>query len=214
MAAKKKVAVGSASRQAAYTARNRAKLLVSAQQVLAEIGPSATIEQISEIAEVSPTTVYKYFENKEILFSEAMAQAWREWVIWSYNGVPPGQSLEAFVNSSRKLFWIKQTHPQFAKILQNSLGNPSSIIAATRESGIHSFRMLAEAGEISNKDLEKRHLLASWGLAGIMTAVHVTEEFSPTEAEAALAILMSTWGVSEAKIKKLMGQPLVFAPVK
>ena len=214
MAAKKKVAEGSPSRQAAYTARNRANLLVSAQRVLAEIGPSATIEQISEIAGVSPTTVYKYFENKETLFSEAMAQAWREWVIWSYNGVPPGQSLETFVNSSRKLFWIKQTHPQFAKILQNSLGNPSSIIAATRESGIHSFRMLAEAGVISNKDIEKRHLLAAWGLAGIMNAVHVTEEFSPTEAEAALAILMSTWGVSEAKIRKLMAQPLVFAPVK
>lgn len=214
MAAKKKVAKGSPSRQAAYTARNRANLLVSAQRVLAEIGPSATIEQISEIAEVSPTTVYKYFENKETLFSEAMAQAWGDWVIWSYNGVPPGQSLEAFVHSSRKLFWIKQTHPQFAKILQNSLGNPSSIISATRESGLHSFRMLAEAGEISNKDLEKRHLLAAWGLAGIMNAVHVTEEFSPTEAEAALAILMSTWGVSEAKIKKLMAQPLVFAPVK
>lgn len=214
MAAKKKVAKGSPSRQAAYTARNRAKLLVSAQQVLAEIGPSATIEQISEIAEVSPTTVYKYFENKETLFSEAMAQAWGDWVIWSYNGVPAGQSLEAFVNSSRKLFWIKQTHPQFAKILQNSLENPSSIISATRESGLHSFRMLAEAGEISNKDIEKRHLLAAWGLAGIMNAVHVTEEFSPTEAEAALAILMSTWGVSEAKIKKLMAQPLVFAPVK
>jgi AcrR family transcriptional regulator len=214
MGTKKQVAKEPASRQAAYTARNRSKLLISAQRVLAEIGPSATIEQISEIAEVSPTTVYKYFENKEILFSEAMAQAWREWVIWSYNGVPPGQSLEAFVNSSRKLFWIKQTHPQFAKILQNSLGNPSSIIAANRESGIHSFRMLAEAGEISNKDLEKRLLLAAWGLAGIMTAVHVTEEFSPTEAEAALAILMSSWGVSEAKIKKVMSQPLVFDSVK
>ncbi len=214
MAAKKQAPRPEGGRQAAYTARNRAKLLQSALEVLAEIGPSATIEQLSAMAQVSPTTIYKYFETKDRMFSEAMTQAWGEWVIWSYNGVPAGQSLEALLNSSRKLFWMKQTHPQLARILQNSLDSPSFIIAATRESGLHSLRMLAEAGEISNKDIEKRLLLASWGLAGIMTAVHVTEELSPTEAEAAFAILISTLGLSEAKIKKLMAQPLVFASVK
>jgi hypothetical protein len=61
MATKKKAAVLTGNRQAAYSARNRAALIKHAQEVLAEVGPSATIEQLSAHAQVSPTTIYKYF---------------------------------------------------------------------------------------------------------------------------------------------------------
>ena len=66
MAAKKKAAAP-VGRQAAYSARNRAALIKHAQEVLAEVGPSATIEQLASHAQVSPTTIYKYFANKEVL---------------------------------------------------------------------------------------------------------------------------------------------------
>ena len=93
MAAKKlKPAPG--GRQAAYSARNRAALIKAAQEVLAEIGPSATIEQLAAHAQVSPTTIYKYFASKELLFSEAISEMYQEWIIWAYNGAPPGGSLE------------------------------------------------------------------------------------------------------------------------
>jgi len=46
MAAKEQKAPPSGGRQAAYSARNRAKLIKNAQEILAEVGPSATIEQI------------------------------------------------------------------------------------------------------------------------------------------------------------------------
>jgi len=46
MAAKKQTAPVLGNRQAAYSARNRAKLIKNAQEILAEVGPSATIEQI------------------------------------------------------------------------------------------------------------------------------------------------------------------------
>jgi AcrR family transcriptional regulator len=214
MAAKKKVAQVPAGRQAAYTARNRAKLLHSAQQVLADIGPTATIEQIAEIAEVSPTTIYKYFDNKEILFREALGLIWREWVEWSYNGAPPAQSIEAVLDSARKLFWVKQTHPLMAKILHNTLENPMFIIQAVSGGATEVFRGLAERGDLSNQNFENRILLWAYCLAGLMTAVHVTGELSPTDAEVAFGIGLSIWGVSDAKAKKLMARPLVFAPVK
>jgi AcrR family transcriptional regulator len=76
MAAKKKVEPAPGGRQAAYSARNRTALIKVAQEVLAEIGPTATIEQLSAHAQVSPTTIYKYFENKEVLFQEAIAELW------------------------------------------------------------------------------------------------------------------------------------------
>ena len=57
MAVKKEAETAIGGRQAAYSARNRARLIKDAQEVLAEIGPSATIEQIASHAEVSPTTL-------------------------------------------------------------------------------------------------------------------------------------------------------------
>ena len=136
------------TRQAAYTARNRANLVLAAQRVLAEIGPEATIEQVAEIAQVSPTTIYKYFPNKEILFTEALSQIWAEWVAWAYAGRPPGESLESVLSVARMLFWVKQTHPLFAKILHNTLSNPDFLIKAVSEPGRIKYKKKVEQGEL------------------------------------------------------------------
>ena len=214
MPSKKPVKKAAGNRQAAYSARNRAALLRAGQEVLADIGPGATIEQLASHAQVSPTTVYKYFASKELLFSEALDQIWREWVEWSYNGAKPGQSIEAVLDTARKLFWVKQTHPFFAKILHNTLGNPTFLIAAVRGGGTEVFKKMADKGELRKDDFEKRVTMWAYCLAGLLTSVHVTEELAPSEAEVAMGIALSIWGVSEAKAKKIMSRPLVFAPVK
>ena len=103
MAIKKKAAPVPESRQAAYSARNRASLIKHAQEVLAEVGPSATIEQLSAHAQVSPTTIYKYFANKEALFSEAFSQLWEEWVLWSNETRSPGEPLENVLDVSEAM---------------------------------------------------------------------------------------------------------------
>ena len=156
MPSKKPVKKAAGNRQAAYSARNRAALIKAGQEVLAEIGPGATIEQLASHAQVSPTTVYKYFASKELLFSEALDQIWREWVVWSYNGVQPGQSLQATLDTARKLFWVKQTHPFFAKILHNTLGNPTFLIEAVRGGGTEVFKKMADKGELKKDDFEKQ----------------------------------------------------------
>jgi AcrR family transcriptional regulator len=213
MPAKKQVVNKPGNRQAAYIARHRSELIKMGQEVLAEIGPAATIEELSEYAQVSPTNIYKYFKNKEVLFSEALSQMWLDWVVWSYDGVPPGQDLEAVITTARKLFWIKQTHPLFAKVLHNTLANPAFIIEAVKQGGAEVFRDLANRDLLEKDEFEKRMVLWGYALAGILTAVHVSEELSPSEAEVALAIALSIWGVNEVKAKKLMSKKLVFAPV-
>jgi len=213
MATKKQPSKSPGGRQAAYTARNRTKLVQSALEVLAEIGPSATIEQISAVAQVSPTTIYKYFETKDLMFAEALDLKWREWVEWSYNGAPKAQSLELVLNVARKMFWMKQTHPQFARIISNTLTNPSFLIASVQSGGAEVYKELAERGELKNQDFDKRILLWANCLTGLLTAVHVTETLSPTEADTAFGISLSIWGISEAKAAKLMSRPLVFAAV-
>ena len=214
MPAQKQILKKPGNRQAASTARNRAALIKAGQEVLADLGPGATIEQLAAHAQVSPTTIYKYFVSKEVLFSEAISDMYQGWIIWAYNGAPPGGSLETTLDTARKLFWVKQTHPLFAKILHNTLRDPSFVIASVKIGAEAVFRNYAELGILENEEFDKRFILWSYSFAGIMTSVHLTEEISPTEAEDSLGIALSIWGVSEAKAKKLMARPLVFAPVK
>ena len=215
MAAKKNPAEESGSRQAAYSARNRARLVKDAQEVLAEIGPTATIEQIAAHAEVSPTTIYKYFENKDLLFVEALSQAWVGFLIWANEQKAPGDRLERTLDSGRKLFWARQTHPLFANMLHNCLNEMSEfLIQSDRGEGKRVFSELAASGDLKQEDFEQRWILWSNLYNAILKSVFVTEELTPSEAEVALGIGLSVWGISEAQAKKLISRPLIYTPVE
>jgi len=215
MAVKKQVQAATTSRQAAYSARNRARLIKDAQEVLAEIGPSATIEQIAAHAEVSPTTIYKYFENKDQLFIEALGEAWVGFLIWSNQFKAPGDRVERTLDSGRKLFWARQTHPQFAQMLHNCLDEMAEfLIHSDNGEAKRVFHEFAKSGDFKLDDFDKRFALWESIYSGILKSVFVTEEMSPTEANVAFGIGLSVWGISEAKAKKLISRPLAFGPTE
>ena len=215
MALKKQSAQETVSRQAAYSARNRARLIKDAQEVLAEIGPSATIEQIAAHAEVSPTTVYKYFENKDQLFIEALGEAWVGFLIWSSQINTPGDRFEKTLDIGRRVFWARQTHPLFANMLHNCLNEMSEfLILADKGEGKKAFRAIAASGELKEEDFDERYILWTSLYVGLLKSVFVTEELSPEEANVAYGIGLSVWGVSEAKAKKIISRPLGLAAVK
>lgn len=215
MAAEKKVEPAPGGRQAAYSARNRAALIKVAQEVLAEIGPTATIEQLSAHAQVSPTTIYKYFENKEVLFLEAIGELWNGWLMWANELKAPGDRLERTLDSGRKVFWARKTHPHFADILHNVLAvDPNILFKADKGIGKLVFSEIATSGALKNDDFEQRYILWLSIYTGILCAVFVTEELTPAEAQVAFGIGLSVWGISEAKAKKIISRPLDFAPVK
>lgn len=215
MAVKKQAETAIGGRQAAYSARNRARLIKDAQEVLAEIGPSATIEQIASHAEVSPTTVYKYFENKDQLFIEALGEAWVGFLIWSSQIKTPGDRFERTLDIGRRVFWAKQTHPLFAQMLHNCLNDMSEIvILSDRGEGKNAFRAFAASGEFKEDNFEERYVLWTSLYVGLLKSVFVTEELSPEEANVAFGIGLSVWGVSEARAKKIVSRPLGLAAVK
>jgi len=210
VATKKKAAALSGNRQAAYSARNRAALIKHAQEVLAEVGPSATIEQLSAHAQVSPTTIYKYFNNKEVLFAEALNQLWEEWLSWSGQTRSPGEPLENVLDAGRKLFRIKQHDPILAQVLHNVVKDPQFAMQALQVEGDKVFITLAKMGAIKSEDLEERLILWKNIFTGICISLYGNEEISPEEADVALGIGLSVWGISEAKAKKIISRPLVF----
>jgi AcrR family transcriptional regulator len=202
-------------RQAAYTARNRAALIRAGQEILAEIGPSATIEQLAAHAEVSPTTIYKYFENKDRLFIEALSEMWHGWVPWAFAQTSTTDDLEAVVTLCRRLFRVKETHPHFAQVLHNTFKEmPDFFLQADEETAKGVFASLASAGQIAGDDFENRFKLWSSMFLTLNASVHVTEDLSPVQADAALGIALSVWGVTPARVKKLISRDLGLALLK
>jgi len=215
MAGKKQAAELPSGRQAAYSARNRARLIKDAQMILAEIGPSATIEQIAAHAEVSPTTIYKYFENKDQLFIQALGEMWHGWVPWAFAQSSATDDLEAVFDVTRRLFRVKETHPHFAQVLHNTLSEmPDFFIHADEKTAKRVLSELASAGLLNGENFEYRYQLWESLYFGLVSSVHVTETLSPAEADVALGIGLSVWGISEAKAKKIVSRPLKLALVK
>jgi AcrR family transcriptional regulator len=188
--------------------RNRLALIKSAQEVLAEIGPDATVEQFVAYAQVSPTTIYNHFYNKEALFKEALAEAWREWIDWAHGGIPADESLEVAVDVCRRLFRIGKTHPEFARLISKALVNPGFIIEAVKEDAMPAAKQFARLGQINKGEFDKRIRLFSYCVAGILSAVHTTTELSPSDADASLGIALGILGVSPAKAKSMVSRQL------
>jgi AcrR family transcriptional regulator len=205
---------GTGNRQSAYIARNRAALIRSAQRVLAESGLHATTEQLATDASVSPTTIYKYFESKDALLSEALADAWQEFMLWAHGDEIPGSSFQGMLNVFRKLLRAEKTHPQFARILENTLSDSSFVITAVRPLAMATLQKAASKEDIAVDQFEERVYLWGFTLAGIMSGVYVAKELSPEKADEALAISLQVLDFSKAKAKKLVSQPLVYPEPK
>lgn len=210
MAAKVQVEQASGGRQAAYSARNRAALIKVAQEVLAEIGPTATIEQLAKHAQVSPTTIYKYFDNKDLLFAEAFSQLWEEWINWSNETKSPGEPLEMVVDTGRKFFRVHLHDPILARVLHNVLKDPQFAINAVQGESVKVFKNLAKMGAVKSEEFEERMILWNYIYAGICISLYQTENISPEGADVAFGIGLSVWGISEAKAKTIISRPLVF----
>jgi AcrR family transcriptional regulator len=214
-AVKQQTGVDSNSRQAAYSARNRARLIKDAQMVLAEIGPSATIEQIASHAEVSPTTIYKYFENKDQLFLEALSEAWDDFILWAISTIVPGDMLEVTLDTGRKLFWARKSHPLFADMLHNSLNQiPDFVYQADMGESKSRFKELVKAELLKPEDFDERWALWVSIYSGLLRSVFVSEELTPAQANVAFGIGLSIWGVSDVKAKKLISRQVLFEVAK
>ena len=198
----KKQAAAAGGRQASYTARNRAALIESAQEVLAEIGPAATIEQLATHAQVSPTTIYK-----DLLFKEALGQMWKDWVTWSEAGRGQAQTLEEFLTSGRRIFRVKKTHPNFSKVILNTINDPQYIIAAVSGPAYQVMKSLSQKGLVASEDFDQRFALFASALAAILTAVLV-KDLPTSEADKSLGIALSLFGISAVKAQKLVSTPL------
>ena len=114
------------------------------------------------------------------------------------------------LNVFRKLLRAEQSHPQFARILNNTLSDTSFVISAVRPLAMATLQKAASKEEIAVDQFEARVYLWGYSLAGIMSAVFVTRELSPKKADDSLAISLQILDFSKAKASKLVSSPLTY----
>ena len=209
VATRKKPAPANIGRKSAYVARNRAALLRASQRLLADVGPDASIDQFAEAAEISVSTIYKHFENKEALIAAAYIDAFHEWELWADEQLKGVEDpLEDLVLPMRLFLRVKKTHPLYAAMSARNLADLPKYFHGTEEGLIEHIAELMKAKiiEIESPAIRIRSISACLlaGLADQLLNPAATEK----DADATVEVILSILGISPAKAKKLASGPM------
>ena len=204
VATRKKSIPANAGRKSAYVARNRAALLRATQRLLAEIGPEASIDQFAEAAEISVSTIYKHFENKDALIEAAYIDAFHEWECWAdtvLEGIK--DPLIELVIPMRLFLRLKSTHPLYAAMSARNLADLPKYFHGTEEGLIEHVDELIKAKiiEIESPAIRIRSISACL-LAGLADQL-LNPIAAESDADATIEVILSILGISAAKAKKL-----------
>jgi AcrR family transcriptional regulator len=209
VATRKKEVPANQGRKSAYVARNRASLLRASQQLLAEVGPEASIDQFAEAAEISVSTIYKHFDNKEALIAAAYIEAFHDWELWAdvhLEGIE--DPLEDLVLPMRLFLRLKRTHPLYAAMSARNLADLPKYFHGTEEG------LVEHIGELMKKkiiDIESPAIrirsISACLLAGLADQL-LNPAATEKDADATVEVILSILGISPAKAKKLAHGPM------
>jgi AcrR family transcriptional regulator len=209
VATRKKEVPANQGRKSAYVARNRASLLRASQQLLAEVGPEASIDQFAEAAEISVSTIYKHFDNKEALIAAAYIEAFHDWELWAdvhLEGIE--DPLEDLVLPMRLFLRLKRTHPLYAAMSARNLADLPKYFHGTEEG------LVEHIGELMKKkiiDIESPAIrirsISACILAGLADQL-LNPAAKDSDADATVEVILSILGISPAKAKKLAHGPM------
>lgn len=199
----------SAGRKSAYVARNRIALLEATQDVLASIGPEATIDEVAEHAGVSVSTIYKHFETKESLFTTALVSAMTDWQEWALAKAEiTSDPLEQLIIPMRLLLRIKQTHPKYAKMISHNLSSISTQTPALSSGLLSHVKKLHRAGILKIDHVEQR--VRNFSACMLEGTSHqlINPVAKVADADISVEIALGMLGISDTKAKKLAHAPL------
>ena len=209
MVTRKKPASESPGRKSAYVARNRASLLRSTQELLAEVGPEASIDQFAEAAEIAVSTIYKHFENKEALVDAAFVEAFHDWEEWADQILPETKDpMENLIMPMRLFLRLKKTHPLYAAMSARNVADLPKYFHDTEEGMVEHIGELMKAKiiDIDSPAIRIRSISACL-LAGLTDQL-LNPSAKESDADATVEVILSILGISPAKAKKLAHGPM------
>jgi AcrR family transcriptional regulator len=191
-------------RKSAYVARNRVALIKAAQHVLAEIGPDAGIEEFAEAAQISVSTIYKHFENKDALIDAAFVEAFRDWEAWA-NEVSSKikDPLEELVVPMRLFLRVKRTHPLYAGMIARNFPNLAKYLSTNTENLQIHVKELHAAKIITCENIPIRVRSISASLVAALGDQFFNPAAKESDGDTAIEVILDLLSIPPAKAKKL-----------
>jgi len=191
-------------RKGAYVLRNRAALLKATQQVLASTGPTATIDEIADHAQMSVSTIYKHFENKDVLFSAAVQAAFADWEVWAKEIAKNYKDeLELLVVPMRLFVRMNTTHPLYAQMVSKNFQIITFIVPVLAVGMELRINGLVKSKVLHIEDVPLRISNLTAILASAIQNKLMDPKFSTADADGSIKIGLELLGISESKLKKL-----------
>jgi AcrR family transcriptional regulator len=194
----------SQGRKANSVARNRQAIIAGTQEVLAEFGHVATIEQIAEKTGMAVSTLYMHFSSKEELFQIAIQSAFLEWEEWVREHTSNiSNDLERLVAPLRVFVRVEKTHPHYAKLVAKNFETVSQIMPLVTLQLQSNMNELVSSGKLKITEIPSRaQNIASVALSQLREQL-TNPKAKPQDADKAIEIALAMLGISPSVAKKL-----------
>lgn len=191
----------------AHNERSRATFLQRGQDILETFGLNATTQQIQSVTGVSPSTLYRYFKSREAFLAESFESIWKPFIQNSLDQASEfGDDLIAMVYPLRAVLTVNQTNPKLAAIIGHKDFTFEEIYLEVRRDWVTHFQSLVETGELPNDRTEARMLIVTGSM--IFLVRNAVRGLNSKQANEGLELALSTLGLSNAQIEKVMKVPL------
>lgn len=200
-----------ANRLARRKAQTRAALIAAAQALLAQQGRvDASIQEITEAADVGFGSFYNHFASKTELANAAVAATLQEHGALveaiTHDLADPA---EVFAASVRLTCRLQRTHPQMARILLHTGLNYLFSGGSLAQQALRDLRAGADAGRLHIGDPELALATVGGAQLGVLQLLNVRPEMDADRVAEELATnLLCTFGLSRAEAHEIATRPL------
>ena len=191
----------------AHNERSRAAFLRDGVHVLETFGIDATTAQIQSVTGVSPTTLYRYFKNRETYLSESFGSVWVPWIQKSLELASKfDDELITLVYPMRMILSLHKTNPTLAAIMAHKDWQIESAFPEFQGEWVGHYRSLVKSGVLPNNQAEARILPFSGAVLALVKSSFDGE--NPEKVSLGFEVALSMLNLSSAQIKKVMQVPL------
>ena len=191
----------------AHNERSRAAFLRDGVHVLETFGIDATTAQIQSVTGVSPTTLYRYFKNRETYLSESFGSVWVPWIQKSLElSSKFDDELITLVYPMRMILSLHKTNPTLAAIMAHKDWQIESVFPEFQGEWVGHYRSLVKSGVLPNNQAEARILPFSGAVLALVKSSFDGE--NPEKVNLGFEVALSMLNLSSAQIKKVMQVPL------
>ncbi len=199
-------------RKSASVLRTRLAIVLAAQKVFAGQGSLASIEDIAAQAEVSVSTLYKHFANKNDLVTEAFTNAMKSWESWVFENMALETDLMSQLVLPMRLFVrAGKTHPVFAALVANNANEANLRLGTLGATVLQNLKVLRSTGVLNIDNLELRSELLLSLLVHILQKTVLDSKFTAKSADQAIAFALQVLGIDAAESERLVEADIPFS---